>query len=325
MKNLLLLKGGGGQEHDVSLLSADYLKSVIDREKFKIFEVLVDGDFNWLIDGAKAELNFKKELVSEDGSKTPIDLCLPCFHGYPGETGHIQAYFEMIGLPFFGCGYEASAVCFNKVLTKLWLEKARVPVTDFVIANDASAQTMEAVRAFFDKHGSVFVKASNQGSSVGCYPVDNKNELESALKEALKFSDFAVVEKKLVPRELEISVFEHQGNLQATRPSEILCPDKFYSYDEKYSQESKTQTILNPNLPEETVQEIQEYAKSAFQGLKLDQFCRMDFFVADGKVYLNEINTFPGMTPISMYPKMIEAAGFSYKDVLNSQLLSLVS
>ncbi|MCO4755032.1 MAG: D-alanine--D-alanine ligase [Bacteriovoracaceae bacterium] len=325
MKNLLLLKGGGSQEHEVSLLTADYLKSIIDAKEFRVFEVEVDKDFTWSLNGDKVELNFQKELVSAaKGTKDSIDLCIPCFHGHPGETGHIQAYFEMIGLPFFGCGYEASLICFNKVLTKLWLEKTNIPVTAFMIAKDSSPKTLGEVETFFDEQGPIFVKASNQGSSVGCYPVDTKDKIEKALTDAFNYSDFVIVEKKVTPRELEISVFEYNGKLTATSPSEIICPDKFYSYDEKYSQKSQTQTNLNPEISEDKISEIQTYAIQAFENLKLSQFCRMDFFLVGEQVYLNEINTFPGMTPISLFPKMIENYGVSYPKVLNSQLLSLI-
>lgn len=325
MKNLLLLKGGGGQEHDVSLVTAKYLKSIIDSSQFNIIEIEVDKDFNWKQGEESVELNFNKELVDSKGNKTPIDVCIPSFHGYPGETGHIQAYFEMISLPYVGCGYEGSAICFNKVLTKLWLDKAGIPVTDFVIINDTSDGSIATLNNFFDKHGSIFIKASNQGSSVGCYPVDKKDEIKAKLEDAFKYSNFVIVERKVVPRELEISVFESKGELHATKPCEINCPDKFYSYDEKYSGESKTTTNLNPDIDEEIVKKIQEYAKSAFAQLKLSQFCRMDFFLEGDRIYLNEINTFPGMTPISMFPKMVEQYGIPYKDLLHEHLSSLVS
>ena len=324
MKNLLLLKGGGGQEHEVSLVTASYLRTLIDSQKYNILEVNVDKDFNWSCEDEKVELGFDKTLRFASGKNLSIDLCVPCFHGYPGETGHIQAFFEMIKLPFIGCGYEASAICFNKVLTKLWLEKAGIPVTDFIIANDASEETLAKLDAFFDKHGKLFIKASNQGSSVGCYPVVKKNEIKERLNQALQFSEFAIIEEMVTPRELEISVFEYQGEVIATKPCEILCPDKFYSYEEKYSEQSKTTTILDPEIDEVAISEIQAHALAAFKGMKLSQFCRMDFFLVDGKVYLNEINTFPGMTPISMFPKMIEAYGIPYKQVLARHLEELI-
>lgn len=325
MKNLLLLKGGGSQEHDVSLITADYLQSIINKDEFKVFDVLVEEGFKWKLNGKAVKLNFEKELVQEDGRPiAKMDVCVPAFHGYPGETGHIQAYFEMIGLPFIGCGYEASAICFNKVLTKLWLEKAGVPVAEFEIAGDASPATIKKLEDFYDRHGKLFIKASNQGSSVGCYPVTKKEDIAPSIEKALGFSDFAIVERMLDPRELEISVYESQGQLVATRPCEILCPDKFYSFEEKYSKESKTQTDLDPQIDDQVIEEIKRHARAAFATLKLSQFVRMDFFLENGQVYLNEINTFPGMTPISMFPKMIEKGGLKYQDLLHEHLNALV-
>lgn len=316
-KNVLFLKGGGGEEHSVSLVTASYLKSQIPSE-YNCFEIEIDKDFNWNLDGKSAELNFKHELKVGDESHS-IDLVIPCFHGYPGETGHIQAYLEMIGLPYIGCNNEASLICFNKVLTKLWLEKLGVPITPFLILNSPEDQKSER-EDFFKEHGSVFVKASNQGSSVGCYPVSDLNELDVKINEAFKYSSFVLIEKLIIPRELEISVYDYEGKVHTSWPCEINCPDKFYSYEEKYSESSNTKTILQAELPDDIVGSIQKAAKKAFTGLNLREFCRMDFFYADGEIYLNEINTFPGMTPISMFPKMIEADGIKFADFIKYHL-----
>jgi D-alanine-D-alanine ligase len=316
-KNILFLKGGGREEHEVSLVTATYLKSQIPSD-YTCFEIEVDKDFNWFYNGNKAELNFQKELII-DQEKHPINLVIPCFHGYPGETGHIQAYLEMIGLPFIGCNNEASLICFNKVLTKLWLEKLGVPVTPFLILNSPADQKGPR-EEFFKEHGKVFVKASNQGSSVGCYPVNDIKELDAKINEAFKYSSFVLLEKLIVPRELEISVYDYQDQVHTSWPCEINCPDKFYSYEEKYSESSNTKTILQAELPDDIVASIQKAAKKAFNGLNLREFCRMDFFYADGEIYLNEINTFPGMTPISMFPKMIEADGINFADFIRYHL-----
>lgn len=316
-KNILFLKGGGGEEHSVSLVTADFLKNQIPSH-YNCIEIEVDKDFNWNLGGKSAELNFKHELKAGDESYS-IDLVIPCFHGYPGETGHIQAYLEMIGIPYIGCNNEASLICFNKVVTKLWLEKLGVPITPFMILNSTDDQK-EQREKFFEEYGSVFVKASNQGSSVGCYPVQNKADLDSKIQEAFNFSSFVLVEKLITPRELEISVYDYEGKVHTSWPCEINCPDKFYSYEEKYSDSSNTQTILQAELPDDIVGQIQKAAKKAFNGLNLREFCRMDFFYADGEIYLNEINTFPGMTPISMFPKMIEADGLKFEDFIKYHL-----
>ena len=316
-KNILFLKGGGKDEHDVSLVTAEYLKQQIPSQ-YNILEVILNKDQEWefIADGKteKCEISFNGELVLKD-SKHQIDLVIPCFHGYPGETGHIQSYLEMINIPFIGCGAEASLICFNKVLTKLWLEKVDIPITPFLILNN-SEDKKEARDHFFDEHKNVFVKASNQGSSVGCYPVKTKSDLDQAIKNAFQFSKFVILEKLVTPRELEISVYNYQEKVHASWPCEINCPDKFYSYDEKYSQASKTSTVLKADIPAPIVEKIQKYAIDAFNALNLEQFCRMDFFLVDETIYLNEINTFPGMTPISMFPKMIIEDGIEFKDFI---------
>src|SRR5690606_29149083 len=146
---------------------------------------------------------------------------------------------------------------------------------------------------------SAFIKASNQGSSVGCYPVTKKEDLTSALTKAFQYSDFVVIERLVNVRELEISVFDYQGKTHVTTPCEIHCPDKFYSYEEKYSQTSNTKVELVANLPPAITEQIRELALKAYTGMKLRHGVRMDFFLeGDDRVLLNEINTYPGMTPI---------------------------
>lgn len=312
-KNILFLKGGGKDEHEVSLVTAQYLKSQISSDH-KIFEVTLEKDQTWQMQGSPCEINFQKELI-QGPHKFKIDLVIPCFHGYPGETGHIQAFLEMIQIPYIGCSYEGSLICFNKVLTKLWLEKAGIPITPFLILNNKEDKKVER-EAFINEHKEVFVKASNQGSSVGCFPVRDKSKLNQAIDEAFQFSDFVLLEKLVSPRELEISVYDYKSEIKASWPCEINCPDKFYSYEEKYSNESKTSTVLKADISENIAKQIQEYAKAAFNSLNLEQFCRMDFFLVDEQIYLNEINTFPGMTPISMFPKMIINDGISFEEFI---------
>lgn len=313
-KNILFLKGGGLEEHEVSLVTAEFLKSQIP-ESYHIFEVLLDKDQVWKHKDQPCEITFDKKLVQGSDS-IDIDLVVPCFHGYPGETGHIQSFLEMIQLPYIGCSSESSQICFNKVVTKLWLDKLDIPVTPFLILNNIDDKKVERAE-FFKSHQDLFVKASNQGSSVGCYPVKSGEDLDSAIKNAFQYSNFVIIEKLVTPRELEISVYDYEGSIRASWPCEINCPDKFYSYDEKYSQDSDTSTVLKAQLEKSVVEKIQSHAINAFESLNLEHFCRMDFFLVGDQIYLNEINTFPGMTPISMFPKMIEEDGINFKDFIN--------
>ena len=320
--NILLLAGGKSTEHDISLVSSGYiesnLKEVMD---FNVIKIIIgkDGIFRDSNENP-VEINFNRELITKDG-KTPLDFVVPCIHGFPGETGDIQSWLEMIELPYLGCGSEASKICFNKITTKLWFDALGIPNTPYLFLN--SLDELPKAIEFMKKHGQLFVKASSQGSSVGCYPAHNEEELKDAVKKAFGYSHQVVIEILVEPRELEVSAYEYNGEIHTSLPGEIVVPKgKFYSFDEKYAKSSQTSTdIVAKNVSVEVQNKIREYAKRAFVGLKLRHLSRIDFFLTpDGKIYLNEINTFPGMTPISMFPKMLINNGHSFKDFLETNI-----
>lgn len=322
-KNVLILCGGGGAEHEVSMVTANYIESQIDRNTYNSITVEIKKDLTWSLGGKPVNLTWDKKIVGE-GFSEAVDCVIPWLHGYPGETGHVTAFLDLIGLPYLGCKTESHMICFNKVLTKLWCEKVGVPCTEFDVIT--SMDQVDKALAFFDKYGSAFIKASNQGSSVGCYPVKQRKDLSQALADAFQYSDFVVIERLVNVRELEISVFDFQGNTHATKPCEILCPDKFYSYEEKYSQTSQTKVELVADIPSEVTESIRALALDAYRGLKLRHGVRMDFFLeGHDKVLLNEINTYPGMTPISMFPKMMANYGVEFPTFLSYHLEQLTS
>ncbi len=321
-KNVLLICGGGGTEHEISLISAkfilDHLKTIDGVTPFYV-EITKDGTRRD-IDGKACELRRAGELVWKDTQESVmLHYAIPCIHGPPGETGDIQGVFEMMGLPYLGANPESSRLCFNKVSTKLWLDALEIPNTPYLFLSELDSESVDKTKAFFKKQdGDIFIKAASQGSSVGCYHVVSENEVESNLTNAFKFSDYVLVEQTVKGRELEVAVYEYQGKLECSAPGEIICPNKFYSYEEKYSDNSKTLTLPKAeNLTNEVIEKIKLYAKKAFKGLKLKDLARIDFFFTDdGKIYLNEPNTFPGHTKISMFPMMMKENGHNYKTYL---------
>jgi len=334
-KNILLLCGGGGTEHEVSLVSSKYIEQNLKEiGLYNVIKVEIgsprSNDRNFYLlnpDGShkeQVELNFKRELVGLSG-KQEIHYVVPCIHGPPGETGEIQTYLDLISLPYLGCGPEASLICFNKVTSKLWFNALAIPNTPFEFLT--SFEEASKAHKLFDQHGKVFVKAASQGSSVGCYPVSKKEDLDAALKNAFNYSEYVLVEKMVTARELEISTYEFEGNIHASVPGEINCPTAFYSYEEKYNPNSKTTTeVVAPGLTKDVVEKMRAYAIKAFKALKLRHLSRIDFFYTnDGEIYLNEINTFPGATPISMFPKMMENNGHAYlkfiADIIKKDIL----
>lgn len=323
MKNILLVVGGGGTEHDISLISSEYITSQINSQKFKVYKVEITKDLNWEYEGKTCSINFNREL--EVGTeKIKLNAAIPCLHGYPGETGDIQSYFDLIRLPYFGCDSQSSILCFNKLATKLLLESYGVQTTPFI--QIINPEETNLARQFFLDHKSVYVKATNQGSSVGCYRVDRLEDLSSAIKEAFRFSPFVILEKNIVGRELEVAAFEFDGKVHTTVPGEIICPNDFYTFEEKYATVSETTTeTVAKNIPENILSEIKGQSLLAFKALKLRHLSRIDFFYTEeGEVLINEINTFPGHTQISMFPTMMENYGVKYSDFINQHLEKLL-
>ncbi len=317
MKNVLLVYGGGGNEHDISIRSKEYIAEQLQKtEKANVLEVEIK-DRLWHHSGQVITLGPDHRIGSEK-----IDFVIPCLHGFPGETGELPGYLDMIGVPYLGNNSEKSHICFNKITTKLWFEELGLPYTPSLYLNDRNNINESTLSDFWDQHLNLFVKASSEGSSVGCYPVTKKSDLKAAILNAFKYSEQVIVEKFVYGRELEVAVYELDGKIYATHPGEIICPDTFYSYEEKYNDTSTTKINVNAlNLSEETVKIIEEYSLKAFKGLNLRHLSRVDFLEdKEGDLYINEINTFPGMTSISLFPQMLEANGHKFTDFLGQFL-----
>ncbi len=320
-KNVLLICGGGSSEHEVSLISAGFIYDQLkDWEEINLHwvEICKDGTRKDK-EGKSCELRKSGELVYSDKS-IKLNFAIPCIHGYPGETGDIQSVFEMMELPYLGCNPETSILCFNKVTTKLWLDNLNIPNTPFCYLTSLDDEQKEKASAFFKVNPDVYIKAASQGSSIGCYHCTDANDLFKFLSDAFKYSDYVLIEKTIKGRELETSAYEFNGEIVVTPPGEIICPNEFYTYEEKYAGKSETTTTPRAiNVSEEVISLMKKYASTAFKALKIKHLSRVDFFLADdGKVYLNEINTFPGMTPISLFPLMMEQNGHSFSEWLKA-------
>lgn len=326
--NVLLLCGGGGSEHDISLMSARHIEETLKKlPHIEIFFLEIKSNHQWLDkkqqcwqlvrsnQWGKGLLLPASDLQHKESSQS-IDFIIPCIHGPPGETGDIQSFFELIGVPYLGVRPEASMLCFNKISTKLWFDALGIKNTPYAFLNNLDQ--MDRAFEFFDQHSSVFVKASSQGSSIGVYPVEKKEELKKSVEMAFTLSDYVLLEKKLKVRELEVAAFDYQGKLHLTHPAEIIAHNT-YSFEEKYSSNSQSKTqVKAQNLSPQQLEDIHTMAQASYKGLKLRHLSRIDFFLThDNHIYLNEINTFPGMTPISQFPKMMEAYGVEFSNYLD--------
>lgn len=320
IKNILLLCGGGSSEHEISLLSANFVEQQLNLiQNVKVTRVEIKNE-GWVTDQGELvylDLN-TKQLCSNESNQT-IDFIVPCIHGFPGETGDIQSLFEIAGIPYLGCGPEASSNSFNKITSKLWYDALDIPNTPYLFLTRNDELAHRQAEQAFEKWGKVFVKAARQGSSVGCYSVTEKQAIAKAVNDAFGYSDQVLVEKAVKPRELEVAAYEMNGELHITKPGEVIAPDgAFYSYDEKYSSSSHSLTEVEAkNLTQEQIDKIRHASETVFKQMNLRHLSRIDFFLTeDNEIYLNEVNTFPGMTPISMFPKMLQNNGHKFHEFL---------
>ncbi|WP_274063209.1 D-alanine--D-alanine ligase [Vibrio parahaemolyticus] len=320
IKNILLLCGGGSSEHEISLLSANFVEQQLNLiQNVKVTRVEIKNE-GWVTDQGELvylDLN-TKQLCSNESNQT-IDFIVPCIHGFPGETGDIQSLFEIAGIPYLGCGPEASNNSFNKITSKLWYDALDIPNTPYLFLTRNDEHAHRQAEQAFEKWGKVFVKAARQGSSVGCYSVTEKQAIAKAVNDAFGYSDQVLVEKAVKPRELEVAAYEMNGELHITKPGEVIAPDgAFYSYDEKYSSSSHSLTEVEAkNLTQEQIDKIRHASETVFKQMNLRHLSRIDFFLTeDNEIYLNEVNTFPGMTPISMFPKMLQNNGHKFHEFL---------
>ncbi|MFV0575357.1 MAG: D-alanine--D-alanine ligase [Vibrio sp.] len=330
MKNILLLCGGGSSEHEVSLVSAKYLEQQLKlTADFNVIKVEMKADAWYTSANEKVELDIAHScLKGEQYAPTPIDFVVPCIHGFPGETGDIQSLFEMAKIPYLGCNPEASSNSFNKITSKLWYDALEIPNTPYRFLTENNQQAIEKAEEAFDLWGKIFVKAACQGSSVGCYSVTKRDEVAEAVRSAFQYSDQVLVEKAVKPRELEVAAYQLDGELIVTKPGEVIAPDGvFYTYDEKYSADSHSSTVLEAqNLTAEQLAAIEAYSRKVFTHMNLRDLSRIDFFLTDeNEIFLNEVNTFPGMTPISMFPKLMEHRGDKFSEFLAKSILSRLS
>ena len=317
--NILLLCGGDGSEHDISLLSANFIEEQLKiTEDFEVLRAVIH-DHRFLVNGDKTGHFDGNGIFVYEGKEFKVDCVVPCIHGIPGETGDIQSFLEILNIPYIGCKAEASGNCFNKITTKLYLDALGIPNSPYAIIPLMNDEYRKKALDFFDKYKDIYVKAASQGSSVGCYHVTRRDDVWDSVVEAFSFSSEVVLEKNIIHRELEVAAYEYNGELKLSRPGEIIIPDNlFYTFEEKYSKDSGTVTTVEPeNLTEDEISKIQEIARRAFIGLKLRDLSRIDFFLSkeDG-ILINEINTFPGATPISMFPKMLEHNGDKMSEFL---------
>jgi D-alanine-D-alanine ligase len=333
-----ILFGGRSGEHEVSLASAASVIRGLDPDKYEAVPIGITKEGHWLVGGAAQKMlpevlkggervmmtadPTDAALIKLDGSGggQRLDVVFPVMHGTFGEDGTIQGLLDLASLPFVGAGVLGSAIAMDKDVAKRLLQVAKIPVVPWIAVQrtDWERHPRDVQKAVEKKFKyPVFVKPATLGSSVGMTKVHSRAELASALNLAAEFAMKILVEQCIVGREIEVSVLGNHDP-KASIPGEIVPHREFYDYTAKYLEEG-SQILIPAELKPAQVRKIQHYAVQAFRALELSGMARVDFFLEKkaGKIYLNEVNTIPGFTSISMYPKMWEASGIPFRELID--------
>lgn len=317
---MLILFGGNSFEHEVSCNSVNFIINNIDKNKFDYNVVGIDFDGKWYeVDkNIDINVNWKDKYIKVVNNIIEylkcFDIVFPMIHGNIGEDGKLQSLFELFNIKYVGCNSYSSLICYDKLLTKLILDKYSIPQVPYLIYNENT--DIEKV-----KYPSI-VKPCKCGSSLGISVVNNKSELINAIKEARKYDNNIIIESYIKEnRELECAILEKNNKLIMSDIGEINKNNGWYSYDSKYN--TKIDTKIS-NINKCIKKEIKKYSKQIFNILGCKGLSRIDFLydIKENKIYFNEINTMPGFTEISMYPKLIRNSGINYKKLITILLNS---
>lgn len=339
--------GGPSAEHDISLMSATNIINALDTKKYDIIPVGVDlhskmylQRLSVLLQGQEIKnltitqyLNSQVVLVPGHGhgllinllSKEKIqaiDVIIPVIHGSYGEDGTIQGLIKSANVPCVGASVLSSAICMDKDIAKRLLRDAGLPVVDFITLHKHNKNDISSEQIIKHLGLPCFVKPANLGSSIGIEKVKNKAQLETAIDNAFQYDNKILIEKFIQAREIECAVLGND-ELKTSLPGEIIPRQEFYSYDAKYFDENGADVVAIADLDKDMQAKIQALAMETFHCLECKGMARVDFFLTKkGEIYINEINTMPGFTQISQYPKMWEATGMSCPQLLD-ELINL--
>lgn len=336
--HLAIVFGGKSAEHDVSVISARNIFNAINSQKYDITLIGIDKTGQWLSVSAKEMKSSVNPLTGEKTNKlktvTPftknnrffvkigatekaIDVVFPVLHGPFGEDGTIQGLFKLFNVPFVGPSILGSAVGMDKDVSKRLLRDAGLPIAKFTVFTKSKEKEISFEKIKKELGLPLFIKPANLGSSVGISKVKNENEFYQGIKNAFSFDNKIIIEENIIGKEIECAVLGNNNPI-ASVLGEIIPSYDFYSYEAKYLDENAVAIAIPANIPKPITTKIQELAIKTFEVLCCEGMGRVDFFLTkNDKIFVNEINTIPGFTAISMYPKLLEKTGIAYSDLID--------
>ena len=331
MIKLGIIYGGISTEHDVSIMSAKSIIKNLNKDKYEVHEIYINKYGKWF----EVKNGENEEIYNLIWTIKELDVVFPVLHGIGGEDGTIQGMLELLKVPYVGCGVLSSAVGMDKVYTKIIFEKAQIPQTKYISVykkedkyyiqkEDMEEEQLKIEHITGKLKFPMFVKPSNSGSSVGVKKAKDIGELKLAIENASQYDRKIIVEEGIDGIEVECGILD-DGEIKASTIGEIRSAEEFYSFDAKYNiPESKT--IIPANIDKEKIEEVKKLAIKAFKAIDGKGIARVDFFIETdtNKIYINEINTMPGFTEISMYPKLFESLGMQYFELLDKLIQNAI-
>lgn len=332
---VLLLFGGESTEHDVSIMSARNIYSALDSNAFDVQLGYIDRNGRWFaLESFDEHTDTSKlprllPLLGEGsfqvgGSVYAPSVILPALHGKNGEDGSVQGLAQLLHIPIVGCDMTSSAAGMDKVIAKRIASQIGIDVVPYIVHRRGdNAMNYEQVRQ--ELGDTLFVKPSRAGSSVGVSKVHDSRELQLAIEQAFAVDDTVLVERAMNVRELEVAALGNPPHHRLSQVGEVLPGEDFYSYDDKYDQASASAVRIPADIPDSVAEKVRQHAGKLFAEIGASGLARIDFFLTDDNtLYFNEINTLPGFTDISMYPKLWEDSGLGYQELL-SELIAHAS
>lgn len=343
LSSVALLFGGRSAEHQISLQSTRNIYSAIDKEKYKVVFIGIDKNGGWYLVSAQefeqycntptddflsangiqivmipgARLNSLK-MTSFQKSVGKIDIVFPVLHGSYGEDGTVQGMLRMLDLPFVGADVLGSAIGMDKDVSKRLLQQAGIPVAKFLAFRKSDKYNFSEISTLLGVP--FFVKPANLGSSIGIHKIHNEKEFKSSVQDAFRYDNKIIFEEYIRGREIECSVLG-LDDARSSEPGEIKAAHEFYDYSAKYEDQKGAELVIPADLSPQVNKEIKDLAVRVFNVLECEGMARVDFFVTENdEVVVNELNSIPGFTRISMYPKLWEHSGLTYPDLVNKLL-----
>lgn len=328
-RRVVVVFGGRSGEHEVSVVSARSIVAALDRDLWDVTPLAIARDGSWMsrhetaqgLDGGAKRFDRGTPLATATDALATLgdcDVVFPLVHGTYGEDGTLQGLLEMLDVPYTGAGVAASAIGMDKALMKALFRDAGVPLARYgvVRAWEVAEDPAAAARFAEERAGyPCFVKPANGGSSVGVSRVRSREDLSTALAGAFAYDDKALIEEAIVGQEVEVSILGNE-HPKASVVGEIEPDREFYDYDSKYDAKSKTRLHIPARISDAAAERVREMAIGMYRAMGCEGYARIDFFVRGEDVIANEVNTIPGFTSISMYPKLWAASGLAYSDLL---------